>query len=139
VLVLCQTQREVYRTVLFLERCRIHGVGLYNPDNPINVRFYGLSLWLAGSNGVLIATPQLLADLKSNIFAESCRTSFNKSRFDLRSLSAIITINISYIRNSLQQLFEPFVGRSRIINLIDNTEKEREALQALILYEQQQF
>lgn len=64
---------------------------------------------------------------------------FKKPRFDLRTLSAVITLNLSYMRNTLHELFEPFTGRSRILNLIDNTDKEREALQALILYEQEQF
>lgn len=115
----------MYRTALFLERCRVHGVGLYNPDNPVNVRFYGLSLWLTGGNGVLVSTPKLLADLKSNIFTESCRAAFKKSHFDLKSLSAIITLNISYMRNNFSELFEAFSGRSRILNLIDNTDNER--------------
>jgi hypothetical protein len=60
ILVLVENLREVYRYALFLERCRIPGVGVYNSEDPVNLRFYVLSVWMNGTTGILLATPQIL-------------------------------------------------------------------------------
>lgn len=68
VLILVKDLKEVYRYTLFLERAKIQGVALYNHENPINLKFYGLQVWMNGPTNILISTPAIYKDINSNIF-----------------------------------------------------------------------
>jgi hypothetical protein len=103
------------------------------------VKFYSLSLWLNGGNNILIATADIFNDINSDIFTENCKVSLKKSQIDMKNMSAIITLNVSFLKKDFSCLFDHFPGKARILNLVDNTDREREALQELIRYEHEKF
>lgn len=80
ILVIVENLREVYRYALFLERCRIPAVGVYNHEDPVNLRFYALSVWMNGATGVLLGTPQVLEDLRGPVFRKQARKHFKRDR-----------------------------------------------------------
>lgn len=62
ILVLCENLKEVYRYYMLLERSHIQNIGLYNHENPINLKFYTLSLWMKGNVNILFATAKVIDD-----------------------------------------------------------------------------
>jgi superfamily II DNA/RNA helicase len=97
ILILVEDIREVYRYALFLERCHIGGVGVYNTENPINLRFYVLSVWMNGSTNILIATKDILRDLKNNVFKANARKAFKGKAFELINMTSIITLGLGFL------------------------------------------
>ena len=69
-LVLVDNLKAIYKYALLLERCGIGHVGIYNHQNPTDLKFYTLRLWISGNTNILIATPQLLAELNSPLFRQ---------------------------------------------------------------------
>lgn len=63
VLILVEDLKQVYRYYLFLERAHIEGIGLYNHENPIDLKFYSLSLWMNGPTNVMISTKAIYDDI----------------------------------------------------------------------------
>ena len=104
ILILVENLREVYCYALLLERCKISGVGLYNHEDPINLRFYTLSIWMNGSTNVLIATPQLLMDLESAAFKKQARKVYKKPQFQLINMTSIILIGLHFIDSNFNKL-----------------------------------
>ena len=79
VLILVENLKEVYKYHLFLDRCQIPNIGLYNHENPIDLKFYNLSLWMNGPTNFMVATKDIYLDLESNIFKESCKKTLKKT------------------------------------------------------------
>jgi len=78
VLILVENLREVYKCFLFLDRVKISGIALYNHENPIDLKFYSLSLWMNSPTNIMIASKELYSDLNKNIFKENCKKTFKK-------------------------------------------------------------
>ena len=82
---------------MLLERTHIPNVGLYNHENPINLKFYTLALWMSGNVNVLLATPKIIDDINSTIFKESCIKQYKKKSFEFYNMTTIITINLKHL------------------------------------------
>ena len=108
ILILVDNLRDIYRYSLFLERCRISGIGIYNHENPINLKFYVLSVWMNGTTNILIATKNILDDIKGNIFKESVRKTYKRAHFDLVNMTAIISLGIDPLGSDYSALFNFF-------------------------------
>lgn len=72
-------------------------MGVYNNEDPVNLRFYMLSIWMNGSTGILLATPQILEDLRSSVFKKQARKHFKRDQFELVNMTSIIIIGLNYI------------------------------------------
>lgn len=132
VLLLVKDLKEVYRYSLFLERAKISGVGLYNHENPIDLKFYCLQVWMGGPTHILIATPAILGDLAGSHFKENCRKNYKRDTFSLTNLATVICINVEYMLPHLNQVFESFSTKPFIMTILENREEEINALQELI-------
>jgi len=97
ILVLCENLKEVYRYYMLLERSHIQNIGLYNHENPINLKFYTLSLWMKGNVNILFATAKIIDDINSNIFKENCLKTYKKKTFELYNMTTIVTINLKHL------------------------------------------
>ena len=97
ILILCENLREVYRYYMLLERSHIPNIGLYNHENPINLKFYTLALWMKGNVNILLGTAKMIDDINSNIFKESCLKAYKKKTFELYNMTTIITINLKHL------------------------------------------
>jgi len=121
ILVLVENIREVYRYALFLERCHIPAVGIYNVENPINLRFYVLQVWMSGSTNILIATKDILKDIKSSIFKQNVKKVFKgKTSFELLNMTSIITLGLGFLENDFDELFEHFQLKPFLMTFIEN-------------------
>jgi hypothetical protein len=56
VLILVKNLKELYKYYLFLDRARIPNISLYNYENPVDLKFYTLSLWMNGPINFLVST-----------------------------------------------------------------------------------
>ena len=63
----------------------------------MNLRFYVLSVWMTGSTSILIATPKLLEELKSDVFRKQSRKKYKRDSFGLVNMSAIVTLGLGYL------------------------------------------
>lgn len=97
ILILCENLREVYRYYMLLERSHILNIGLYNHENPINLKFYTLCLWMKGNVNILLGTAKLIDDINSNIFKDCCLKAYKKKTFELYNMTTIITINLKHL------------------------------------------
>jgi hypothetical protein len=52
---------------------------------------------MTGATGVLIATPQLLQDLKSAVFKKHARKVYKRSQFELSNMAAVITLGLQFL------------------------------------------
>jgi ATP-dependent RNA helicase DDX56/DBP9 len=139
ILVLVDNLREVYRYALLLERCRIPHVGIYNHEDPLNLRFYVLSVWMSGTTGILIATPQLLEELRGDTFRKLCRKKYKRDRFVLLNMAAIIVLGLGSIKGDYNKLIEPFEVKPFLMTFLENNEAEIGNLQELIAFERGKF
>lgn len=139
ILILVENLREVYRYALFLERCRIPNVGVYNHEDPINLRFYILSVWMGGTTGIMISTPQLLEELDSDVFKKQCRKKFRRDSFELSNLAAIITLGLGYHERKFERLIEHFKVKPFLMTFLENGDAEIGQLQELIAFEKVRF
>lgn len=139
ILVLVDNLREVYRCALFLERCRVAGVGVYNHENPTDLKFYGLSVWMNGATGILLATPQLLLDLRGNLFKTQAKKAYKRSHFELSNMTSIITLGLGQVEGDWGLLFEQFQLKPMLMTFLESGEREIERLQGLIEWERGKF
>ena len=72
---------------------------MYNHENPINLRFYGLSVWMNGSTNILISTKEILHDLESNVFKSNAKKAYKSKSFELINMTSIITLGLGYLSN----------------------------------------
>lgn len=56
-----------------------------------------LSIWMNGSTGILLATPQILEDLRGSVFKKQARKHFKRDQFELVNMTSIIIIGLNYI------------------------------------------
>lgn len=124
---------------MLLERSHISNIGLYNHENPINLKFYTLSLWMKGNVNILLATPKMIDDLNSNIFKDMCLKTYKKKTFELFSMTTIITINLKYLEGYYDHMIDLFHSKPFIMTFIENKEEEISALQEFIKFEEEKF
>lgn len=139
ILVVVENLREVYRYALFLERCRIPAVGVYNNEDPVNLKFYNLSTWMNGTTGVMIATPQLFEDIDGPVFRKHARKHFKRERFQLVNMTSMIILGLHYLEDSFEKLLEAFQNKPFIMTFTENKEAEIAKLQELISFEKERF
>jgi hypothetical protein len=132
ILLLVDTLRDVYRFALFLERCRIPQVGVYNHENPIDLRFYNLSVWMNGGTHILIATRHLIDDLEGKTFKPHAKKAYNRGRFELVNMTAIITVGLQHLQNHTEKLLDLFEVKPFLMSFVENSEQEICNLQNLI-------
>ena len=139
ILVLVENIREVYRYALFLERCRITNVSVYNHEDPINLRFYILSVWMTGATNILIATPQLLDEINTDVFRKMTRKKFRKEKFELTNLSAIVLLGLGHHEGKYERIIDHFQVKPFIMSFLENTEPEINQLHNMIAFERNRF
>ena len=122
ILVLVENLREVYRYALFLERCRIANVSVYNHEDPVNLRFYILSVWMTGATNILIATPQLLEEIGSEVFKKMTRKKFRKDKLELTNLSAIVLLGLGHHEAKYERIIDHFQVKPFVMSFLENTE-----------------
>lgn len=139
VLILVETIKDVYRYNLFLDRVKIPNIGLYNPENPIDLKFYSLSIWMNGPINIMVATKAIYADLNSNIFKENCKKTLKRDYFPLTNLATVVCINVNHLKSDFTNIFNNFNHKPFIMTFVENQEVEVEALQSLIKLENSIF
>lgn len=85
------------------------------------MRFYVLSVWLNGSTGILIATPQLLEEIKSDVFKRQSRKKFKRDHVDLVNMSAMLVLGLGHLNDNYKQLIEAFHVKPFIMTFLENT------------------
>ena len=53
---------------LFLERIGVKSFSLYNSEDPKNLKYYVMTIFNTGVLGTLVATPQVIADIRGKMF-----------------------------------------------------------------------
>lgn len=139
ILILCENLREVYRYYMLLERSHVHNIGLYNHENPINLKFYTLALWMKGNVNILIGTSKIIDDINSTIFKESCLKTYQKKSFELYNMTTIITINLKHLEGYFDHMIDLFHSKPFIMTFIENKEEEINALQEFMKFEEEKF
>jgi hypothetical protein len=61
-----------------------------------------------GTTNILIATKQILTDLKSNLFKGNAKKSYKRKSFELVNMTSIITIGLEFIDQDFSLLFQQF-------------------------------
>lgn len=67
-LILVNNMQELYFMKLLLSRCNIPRHQIYNHENPKTLKYYILATFNTGVINLLVATPQLLLDLRNEFF-----------------------------------------------------------------------
>ena len=99
-LLLVDSLKSVYKYALLLERCGIDYVTTYNHQNPTDLKFYIIRVWLTGNANILIATPQILEEIDSSLFKTQLKQNKhtrNQQRLNLSTMSSIITIGLAHL------------------------------------------
>lgn len=140
-LLLVDSLKAVYKYALLLERCGVSHVTTYNHQNPSDLKFYIIRVWLTGSANVLIATPQLLADIDSPLFRTQLKQNKhtrNQQRLQLTTMSSIISIGLSHLPE-LPAVLGHFHQKPLLMTFLENTEEEVGRLQQWINAEKEAY
>ena len=103
-----------------MDRAKVPNINLYNSENPIDLKFYSLSVWMNGPVNIMIATKAIYTDLNSNIFKESCKKSFKRDHFPLSNLATVICINLDHLRSDFNNIFNHFNHKPFIMTFVEN-------------------
>lgn len=57
-----------------------------------------------GNTNVLIATPQLLADLDSPVFRKQAKKAYKKPQFELINMTSIILLGLHFVQSDFKTL-----------------------------------
>ena len=76
---------------------------------------------MSGSTGILIATPQLLEEIKSDIFKRQSRKKFKREHVELVNMSAMLVLGLGHLNDNYQQLIETFHVKPFIMTFLENT------------------
>lgn len=79
-----------------------------------------LSIWLNGSTGILIATPQMLEEIKSDVFKRQSRKKFKRDHIDLVNMSAMLILGLNHLNDKYEQIIEAFHVKPLIMTFLEN-------------------
>ena len=80
-----------------------------------------LSIWMNGSTGIMISTPQLLEELKTDIFRKQSRKKYKREQFELVNMAAVITLGLGHLKGEFEALIEHFQVKPFLMSFIENS------------------
>lgn len=127
-LILCSDVNQAYKAYAFLERSEINVAKVYNPEWPLNIRNYLLSVYNSGIVNILVAPLEILQD------SEKARGKY-KSNHQLRNITNIVLFDFDACHEHYSDLarYLGFTGAVPcIISLLDNSDLDKDKLFNLV-------
>ena len=75
---------------------------------------------MTGSTNILIATKDVLYDMKSNVFKANAKKAYKGKPFELINMTSIITLGLGFLQSDYDILFDHFQLKPFIMTFLEN-------------------